>query len=246
MTTEETTVVASSCFKASNTEYFFISDLKTFLEASEDCRARKGILAKITNQKEHDFVSDLFSQTTIERNYYIGLVDQNFTTDGFPEANFRMKAVQDLKADRFTYVDGDTNNSFYQKSNAFPWLFDEPSDDGDCVSMTDSNSKWKVSHCMSDRPYLCQRTCQLFSDSIDEDEADPYTQEDTVLVIIAPVVIILSCLLGALLFYLQYRQSTDSRSKVDHVKDVPVNSELKESILDLQRALETKNYDSYL
>ena len=116
-------IAESDCFQ--DDFFVFVHALVDFNGANTACQEYlSGTLARIETQEVFNFV-DIFvdSESGDGETFWIGLKDQvQISGNG-------------NSTKRFEYVDGFSNNSFYQEPFEFPWGEDQPNDSGNetCV-----------------------------------------------------------------------------------------------------------------
>lgn len=152
----------------------------SFDQGKAMCENEGATLARISSREEFDFVLEEFSVlefgTVFSFYYYdysyeailfipevwIGLKDVGASEIG-TESDEEAESIS-LSTDRFTYVDGFENKSFFLEEGELPWRSSEPNNVNDvqnCVLFDLSAEHWRDHNCSSSLPVLCRRSVPI-------------------------------------------------------------------------------------
>lgn len=200
----------TTCLQDTNTAFTLVEELKSFAEAVEDCKSRNATLARISTSEENDIVISLLQERNIESNIYIGVFAD-------PESEFSVRDPE-----RFVYVDGVENISFFNEAKVFPWISQGPRGDGDCVTITDTAHVWYDTSCVGRRAFVCRNLCNgsTTNEDLDPDSDVPTTPTSTfpeilIYIILSPMYILVSCLFGLLVFKQQQKLLRKAEDPLD-------------------------------
>lgn len=145
---------------------------KTLTQAMTECQRTGASLASIRNADEAAVVENL-SRLDDTGVYYIGVYDHIAFEDAIENNDFVQN--EGNETDRFVFIDGHQDHSFYQQPGELPWSSNEP--DGNSTGIEDmaacvvvSGGLWFDESCERIASFVCRK--ELLGDETDGDEGD--------------------------------------------------------------------------
>lgn len=179
---------------------YFANASKTFSQAVVACEGHRATLASVVDDIESSFIQHL---STIEALgvYYIGVHDP-------------LGVNESGNTDRFVFVDGTLNRTFFQAPFQHPWRSASPRGAfehgrSSCISVGEEGL-WSETSCDEHLSFICKRASNADTDSGTDDDSD------TELFLSAPVFLIIFSSLAftlALLISIYFKKTRDRRRK---------------------------------